>query len=130
MGNASKATLTRPAKVAVDIGDCFSDFAAWLVVTCFIVGTIVGVAFVLVNKNQDIRNLKKEILRVERDNSDLDKQLQYRRAELERQKNSKQIILLAERLGLRPARGQQVEHLRVVHNRNQRLDNGYLSMIE
>ena len=130
MGNSSKATLARPAKVAVNIGDCFSDFAAWLVVTCFIVGTIVGVAFVLVNKNHDIKNLKKEILRIERDNSDLDKQLQYRMAELERQKNSKKIVLLAERLGLRPARSQQIEHLRVVQNANQWPDKGYLSMMK
>ncbi len=130
MGNASKATLARPAKVSVNIGDCFSDFAAWLVVTCLIIGTIVGLAFVLVNKNHDIKNLKKEVLRIERDNSDLDKQLQYRMAELERQKNSKQIILLAERLGLRPARGQQVEHLRVVQNSNQRPDKSFLSMVQ
>ena len=130
MGNTSKATLARPVKVAVNIGDCFSDFAAWLVVTVFIIGTIVGMAFVLVNKNHDIKNLKKEILRIERDNSDLDKQLQYRMAELERQKNSKQIIILAERLGLRPARGQQVEHLRVVQSVNQRIDKGYLTMVQ
>jgi ligand-binding sensor protein len=130
MGNTSKATLARPVKVAVNIGDCFSDFAAWLVVTVFIIGTIVGMAFVLVNKNHDIKNLKKEILRIERDNSDLDKQLQYRMAELERQKNSKQIIILAERLGLRPARGQQVEHLRVVQSVNQRVDKEYLTMVQ
>ncbi|NMA19025.1 MAG: hypothetical protein GX927_00465 [Lentisphaerae bacterium] len=130
MGNASKATLARPVKVAVNIGDCFSDFAAWLVVTIFIISTIVGMAFVLVNTNHDIKNLKKEILRIERDNSDLDKQLQYRLAELERQKNSKKIIILAERLGLRPARGQQVEHLRVVQSVNQRVDKEYLTMVQ
>ena len=130
MRKTSKATLARPTKVAVNIGDCFSDFAAWLVVTVFIISTIVGMAFVLVNKNHDIKNLKKEILRIERDNSDLDKQLQYRMAELERQKNSKQIIILAERLGLRPARGQQVEHLRVVQSVNQRIDKGYLTMVQ
>ena len=130
MGTASKATLARPVKVAVNIGDCFSDFAAWLVVTIFIISTIVGMAFVLVNTNHDIKNLKKEILRIERDNSDLDKQLQYRLAELERQKNSKKIIILAERLGLRPARGQQVEHLRVVQSVNQRVDKEYLTMVQ
>ncbi|MFA6930145.1 MAG: hypothetical protein WCT05_07440 [Lentisphaeria bacterium] len=130
MANASKATLARPTKVAVNIGDCFSDFATGLLVTCFIVGTIVGVAFMLVNKNQNIKNLKKEILRVERDNCDLDKQTQYRKAELERQKNSKQIILLAERMGLKPARGQQVEHLRVVQFQQHKSHFEYLSMMD
>lgn len=130
MANASKATLARPTKVAVNIGDCFSDFATGLLVTCFIVGTIVGVAFMLVNKNQNIKNLKKEILRVERDNSDLDKQKQYRKAELERQKNGKQIILLAERQGLKPARGQQVEHLRVVQFQQHKRNIEYLSMMD
>jgi cell division protein FtsL len=130
MGNASKATLARPSKVSVNIGDCFSDFASWLVVTCLVVGTIVGLAFALVNKNHDIKNMRKEILRIERDNSDLDKQLQYRMAELERQKNSKRIIAQAERLGLRPARGQQVEHLRVVQSQHQKHNREFFSMLE
>lgn len=120
MGNASKTMLAKPSKVSVNIGDCFSDFASWLVVTCLIIGTVVGMAFALVNKNHDIKNMDSEISRIKKENSDLAKQLQCRMAELERQKNNKQIVTRAERLGLRPARGQQVEHLRMVKNNSPR----------
>jgi hypothetical protein len=130
MGNASKATLARPSKVSVNIGDCFSDFASWLVVTCLIISAIVGLAFALVNKNHDIKNLHKEIERIKTDNSYLGKQLQCCEAELDRQKNSKRIIAQAERLGLRPARGQQVEHLRMLQNQQQQHNRSIFSMLE
>ena len=130
MGNASKATLARPSKVSVNIGDCFSDFASWLVVTCLIVSAIVGLAFALVNKNHDIKNMRKEIENVKKENDDLGKQLQCCVAELERQKSSKLIIAQAERLGLRPARGQQVEHLRMVQNQQAKRNWEYCSTMK
>jgi hypothetical protein len=129
MSNISRATLAKPAKLSVNIADCFSDFACWLVLVAILVAALVWGGFLLINKNQEIKDLQKEVLRIAGENSALDKQLQYRRAELESQKNSKQIVVQAEKMGLRPARGQQVEHLRMVKEANPRPDDSFLSML-
>ncbi|NMA44002.1 MAG: hypothetical protein GX946_11575 [Oligosphaeraceae bacterium] len=129
MSNISRASLAKPAKLSVNMSDCFSDFATWLVLVALLVGAVVWGGFLVINKNQEIKNLQKEVLRIAGENSALDKQLHYRRAELESQKNSKRIVVQAEKMGLRPARGQQVEHLRIVRETNLRHDNSYLSML-
>lgn len=114
MSTSMKSRNVGNNRLPVSMGEFVSGLVAGLLATLLIAGGVVAGAYRFVKSTNENSVLRSEIVKVEKENTELEKSLQYRHAELERQKNSRNIIATARKLGMRPAYSNNVCYLQVI----------------